>query len=104
MVDDCIKRNNAINALCDGCVFRKHCSRQNNFCDQIDKVKAVPAVDAVPVIRCRDCKYSSMTLGGECKYCKIWNDKFESDDSLYLSGEFYCAFAEKKTNEVVKNG
>ena len=42
------------------------------------------------IIRCKDCKYSHMTYDGECKYCDMW------DETLYLPGDFFCAFAEKR--------
>ena len=53
-----------------------------------------PTIDAVPVVRCRDCKFAHMTYGGECKYCDVW----ESEESLYLDGDFFCAFGERKDN------
>lgn len=59
---------------------------------QIDNA---PTIDAVPVVRCKDCKFAHMTYGGECKYCDAW----ESEESLYLDGDFFCAFGERKDDE-----
>lgn len=58
-----------------------------------------PTIDAVPVIRCKDCKHSVMTYGGKVKYCKCWQgdeDGSYGGDPLYLEGDFYCAAAKKK--------
>ena len=63
--------------------------------DVINALKEIPAADVAPVIRCRDCKHAMMTYSGECKYCKMWMQD-GIDDALYLDGDFYCAFAERK--------
>ena len=55
----------------------------------------IPSADVAPVVRCRDCKFAHMTYGGECKYCDAW----ESEESLYLDGDFFCAFGERKDDE-----
>lgn len=55
----------------------------------------IPSADVTPVVRCKDCKFAHMTYGGECKYCDAW----ESEESLYLDGDFFCAFGERKDNE-----
>ena len=64
----------------------------------LSKVRAnlekMPTVDAVPVVRCKDCKYSHITYVGECKYCDYWQE--ESRDALYLPKDFYCAGGEKE--------
>ena len=63
--------------------------------DVINGLKEIPAADVAPVIRCRDCKHAMMTYSGECKYCKMWMQD-GIDEALYLDGDFYCAFAERK--------
>ena len=47
-----------------------------------------PTVDAVPVIRCKDCVYCRDTTDGTRKYCT-------STGSLVNDGDF-CAWAERK--------
>lgn len=56
-----------------------------------------PTVDAVPVIRCKDCKFATITDGvygrnQEVKYCDIW---FPSE-AEYMPIDYYCASAERK--------
>lgn len=56
-------------------------------------IENAPTIDAVEVVRCKDCKYSHMTYDGCCKYC----DELEWDgEALYLEGDFYCAFGERR--------
>lgn len=38
---------------CAECEARKLCDRGDVFCD----IKSMPTVDAVPVVRCEDCKH-----------------------------------------------
>lgn len=67
---------------------------------------AVPIIDIehaptfeVPVVLCKDCKFSVMTYVGEVKYCKCWHrdeDGNYDGEPLYLDGDFYCGFAKPK--------
>ena len=90
MPDEYIKRADALqhfkNYTPDGSVVKE---------DVINGLKEIPAADVAPVIRCRDCKHAMMTYSGECKYCKMWMQD-GVDEALYLDGDFYCAFAERK--------
>lgn len=51
-----------------------------------------PSVDAVPIVRCEECKYAYITNDGECKYCDIWFPV----EAKYLDGDYYCASAERE--------
>lgn len=58
-----------------------------------------PAVDAAPVVRCRDCKYAHMTYDGEVKYCdriSMPDDEGDYGYALYLLGDWFCADGERK--------
>ena len=50
----------------------------------------MPTVDAVPVVRCRECKYWKRydEYGGDVGDCKLWDIVFEDD--------FFCADGERK--------
>lgn len=52
------------------------------------------AADVVEVVRCKDCIHASMTFNGTCKYCAVW---FQ-DEAMYLDGDYYCAYGERKTD------
>ena len=60
-------------------------------------MEEAPAVDAVPVVRCKDCKYAHMTYDGECKYCDFWQE--DGGDALYLDKGFYCAAGERRDGD-----
>lgn len=51
------------------------------------------------IIRCKDCKYSHLTYSGKCKYCDQWVDEDGFSEKLYLDGDFYCAYAERREDE-----
>lgn len=56
-----------------------------------------PAIDAVPVVRCKDCRHAvDYYHEGDC-YCS--NPKWGLN---YFGGswEFYCADAERRNNEI----
>ena len=53
-----------------------------------EKLKSMPTVDAVPVIRCKDCVYCRDTTDGTRKYCT-------STGSLVNDGDF-CSWSERK--------
>lgn len=60
--------------------------------DVWQELENAPSIDAVPVVRCKDCKYAHMTYDGDCKYCDVWFP----DEAEYLDGDYYCASAEMK--------
>lgn len=55
-----------------------------------------PILKAEEVVRRKDCRFSHMTYGGECKSCDMWKDDDDFTMTLYLDGDFYCAFAERR--------
>lgn len=56
-----------------------------------------PTVDAVPVVRCKDCKYATMTSDGKmCKYCAMDTDDFGDQRDVYHDADWFCADGEKK--------
>ena len=71
--------------LCADCVCRYKCDRQTNCF-----VKEMQTVDAVPVIRCLECKQGEIDDPDfpDQYYCHAgcgWN-----------KGDFYCAYGERK--------
>lgn len=61
----------------------------------IDGIVSLPTVDAVPVVRCRDCKYwdtvSGSTFAPMHHQCKI--------TKLMSTGTWYCASGERKNDD-----
>lgn len=97
--DDCIKRSDAIFALCANCDWTENCGQLREPCGEVRRINDIPAADVETVVRCRDCKFAYMTYDGECKYCACFGSKDEYgelDPELYLPGDFFCAFGTRK--------
>ncbi len=50
---------------------------------------------AEEIICCKDCKHSTITALGACKYCDVWFP----DEATYVDGDFFCASAERRTGD-----
>lgn len=66
--------------------------------DFISALIHLPAVDAVPVVRCKDCKYAHLTIDDECKYCDMISVLDDEGNLVpaYFSPNWYCAYGERK--------
>ena len=55
------------------------------------------------IVRCRDCKYATISTTGVCKYCEMFvlpdTDGYGADAQVNLPLDFFCAWGEKRTNE-----
>lgn len=62
------------------------------FCALADAVKQMPTVDAVPVIRCRDCKF---------RYWDDWIEEYccRRYVEFYASYDGFCSSAEQREGE-----
>ena len=59
------------------------------FCALADAVEESTTVDAVPVVRCKDCKYSYDDLDGLCCTYGVCIDSIVPED-------FYCSNGERR--------
>lgn len=66
--------------VCADCVCRDKCDRQA-YC----RAKAMQTVDAVPVVRCRDCRSYNKPKTG---WCEVHLDSEHPDD--------YCSYGKRK--------
>ena len=53
------------------------------------RVSAIPAADVAPVVRCKDCEHSYITVDARCCSCGAFYDVAVPDD-------FFCAYGVKK--------
>lgn len=63
------------------------------------KIMKQPAVDAVPVVRCKDCKYAHLTDNGEYKYCDALSALTDEGEPYYVPSfppDWYCAYGERE--------
>jgi len=65
------------------------------YADLESFVEAICESEYIDIVRCSECKYAHMTYDGECKYCDQW----PLEDSLYLDGDSFCSYGERKDNE-----
>lgn len=86
-MNDFINKYEAMAILCINCKHRHDCNDEMP-CRERDLLLDA-AVDAVPVVRCKDCKWYDRT---ECCNCKYMNDFVEDND--------YCSFGERKDCEI----
>ena len=56
------------------------------------RVSAIPAADVAPVVRCKGCKHSYITVDARCCSCGAFYDVAVPDD-------FFCALAERKDGD-----
>ena len=85
--NDYILRSDAVSAFCGNCEGTEVCGQLGEPCEEIKRIKAIPAADVEPVIRCRDCKNSSICDHG--KYMPV-------------EGDFFCAYGAKRDAEPPK--
>lgn len=65
----------------------------------IQNLKDLPSVDAVKVIRCKDCRYYS---NGECESVEMWQNLCgETTEVEYISRypNDFCSYAARRTDE-----
>ena len=94
-MNDLISRQAAINT-----VFSM-CCRWNTSDSEDLKNMLMTAFQDLPsaepeIIHCRECKYAHLTYDGDCKQCDHWLDDDDFLLTLYLDGDFYCGYAERK--------
>lgn len=70
-----IDADTLIKYMCDHCGVS--CNLEDACCSNVDAVGNIPTVDAVPVVRCKDCKYSE--------------DLDENIARIYIDGCMHCA-------------
>ena len=82
------------------------CQTENIFIDAIiDEIDNAPDVDAVEVVRCKDCKHwreetgwcyhHSHFVDSKGGFCHPW----ESTDWKMLNEDDFCSYGERKDNE-----
>ena len=50
------------------------------------------------IIRCKDCRFATLTYDGDCKYCQYLEGEFGLTDAVYFDGNDYCSHAERRTD------
>ena len=97
-MDDTISRQAAIDAICNVCSIEGDFHKCDGYpegstwCEEITALRAMPSIDAVEVVRCKDCKYASPNGIYGCRL-----ERFSAHDkSERLFAEDYCSLAERR--------
>ena len=64
------------------------CQEKSSFFDEIDRT---PTIDAVPVVRCKDCKWWGVSEYNTRKVCKKFSGVRDEND--------FCSGAERSEND-----
>lgn len=59
----------------------------------INRIKAMPTEDVVPVVRCKDCKHCRKDTYFDC--CDKYSRPF---DKLYVEKDHFCSYGERKAD------
>lgn len=70
--------------------------RQNNAFIDVSILKAIPTIDAVPVVRCRDCKwFNHYTM--ECESDDVATDhEGGASFSINFGPDDFCSYGQRK--------
>ena len=81
--------------LIDADAFLERMSHTDRFFGVVYDINDAPTVDAVPVIRCRECKYA--------KNAKVTKKGFRICPALHMEivDDDYCSYGEREENNGV---
>ena len=87
--------------LIDADAFLERMSRTDRFFGVVFDINDAPTVDAVPVVRCRECKHHRVLLGRDlCAKNAFMVNGIEA--GLKTTGENdYCSYGEREENNGV---
>ena len=66
-----------------------------------ETVDKAPAIDAVPVVRCRECKHAyinSFSAASGVALCRLLTNRAEGIQIVMQQGDF-CSYGERKEND-----
>ena len=77
--------------LIDADAFLEKMKRTSRYFDVVFDVEEMPAVDAVEVVRCKDCKYGNWdSEPDDAMVC------MRTKDGFWRSGNDFCSYGERK--------
>ena len=78
----------ALEELCKYCSCGSYESCENRCIEFLD-ISNIPTIDAVPVVRCKDCKHMRIT-GIGFRWCEVW-ERIQT-----MGDDGFCNFGERK--------
>ena len=88
--------------LIDADVADKWMQQNNAFIDSAI-LKAIPTIDAVPVVRCRECRHSSLPSGFTQRYGEpgTLSCHFGPCNRRNVNGNDFCSYGQRKIETVL---
>jgi hypothetical protein len=78
------------------CASEENCKTCDRGCLWRKIVSKAPTIDAVPVVRCKDCRYYRKNeLGVMLCYNDFWNDAY----AVHTNADDFCSFGEWKDGD-----
>ena len=71
--------------------------RTSRYFDVKFDIEEMPAVDAVPVVRCKDCKFRKPTFNGEDYFCTVWDA--DESETAYVTETDFCSYGERRSGD-----
>ena len=86
--------------LIDADAFLKRMSRTDRFFGVVFDINDEPTVDAVPVVRCRDCKHCRNLPNGLCYlYTEPYdNERGYKGEAVCVEPDDFCSCGERRTD------
>lgn len=98
---DLISRKAVQGIFCANCIITKFGKLCDRTCRDIERIKAVPAVDAVPVVRCKDCKhYDKRYNHGVCTAIEYIMDGYYRGTFEEKRPDDFCSYGVRKDGEI----
>ena len=88
--DALIEKFNEKANMAECLVDERTAERLATFCALSDAVEEMPTVDAVPIIRCKDCKYRYWDDWLEEYFCQCYAEYMQ------VLPDDFCSYAERK--------
>lgn len=87
--------------LIDADAFLERMSRTDRFFGVVYDINDEPTVDAVPVVRCRDCKHCRNLPNG---LCYLYTEPYDNargykGEAVCVEPDDYCSCGERRTDD-----
>ncbi len=72
---------------------QKLLAKKWDWCDAEDAINSMPAIDAAPVVRCKNCRHSSRIasdISGHMRHCWNGRGRNNGDGFSRVHGDGYC--------------
>lgn len=63
-----------------------------NLSGLLAQINAIPTADVVPVVRCRECKYSELSIDGETRWC---NNADKWVNEVTVLDDDFCSYGRR---------